>query len=499
MLEVDELGTLGRPLLEVVVPVHHGSLSVEVANAVKLHGMTHSLPLPRVLAESLLALVACALLAGCATDPHWRVGHSRPYPSGTWRLSSSSFAEPAPATAPWWEDYRPLIPREQDTCALLQQSAEVDESLRLATNRPLSSQQALALWSWLARAPLTLHTFAPRTSLAWLLRHALAQGQQLPASELRPLCERFLALVVMRPDGYLASASTGQPSQRMGEVALRDGDFVAGNFVVGRLYLSRGGVFYSLDDELRLSSDIPVGELGLEKDLVNTALDGAEEAFAETALALTASLMDMDGTLEGLRRLPTTAAILIESSPEYFARYRDRPLREQVREAARLSTHLLMLSGGAAGTGVRMAGAGVQLPVLRLGAQGLLVVEEVAVPVGTVTAAMGSSLGALVLMSAPPPLDPKAARALYDKGTREARKAFPHLAGGPSQEHHIHPRYLGGPGNGPTVNLDPAYHQLITSEFRRLAGYGNKPPRLNVVLEIMKKVYARYPLPGVHF
>ncbi len=470
------------------------------ANAVQLHGMTHSPPSFRGLATALLlALAACGLLAGCATDPHWRMGHARTQPPSAWRLSSSALAEPASPATPWWEDYRPLIPREQDTCTLLQKSAQVDEDVRLVTSRPLQPQQALALWSWLAREPLSLRTFAPRTALAWLLRHALAQGRQLPASELRPLCERFLALVVMRPDGYLAAASTGQPSQRMGDVALRDGALVAGNFVVGRFYLSRGGVLYSLDDELRLSSDIPLDELGLEKDLVNTALDGAEEAFAETALALAASVMDVEGTVEGLRRLPTTVATLIESSPEYFARYGDRPLREQVREASRLSTHLLMLAGGAAGTGVRMAGAGVRLPVLRLGAQGLLAVEEVAVPVGTVSTALGSGAGALVLMSAPPPLDAKAARALYDKGMQEARKAFPHLAGGPPQNHHIHPRYLGGPDNGPTVNLDPAYHQLITNEFRRMAGYGNRPPRLDVVLAIMKKVYARYPLPGVHF
>ncbi|WP_375766867.1 hypothetical protein NR798_35005 [Archangium gephyra] len=449
-------------------------------------------------AAALLALAACTLLAGCAMAPHWHPEHARPHPPSSWRLSSAP-AAPLPPTTPWWEDYRPRIPREQDTCALLQQSAQVDERVRLAANHSLQSQQALALWSWLARAPLSPGTFAPRTALAWLSRHALKQGRQLSASELRLLCERFLVLVVMRPDGYLASTSSGQPSQRMGEVALRDGTLMAGNFVVGRLYLSRGGVFYPLDDELRLSSDIPLGELGLEKDLVNTALDGAADAFAETTLALAASLTDVDGTLQGLRQLPTVVATLIEASPEYFARYRDRPLQEQVREASRLSTHLLMLAGGAAGTGVRMAGAGVRLPVLRLGAQGLLAVEEVAVPLGTVTAALGSGVGALVLMSAPPPPDPDAARALYDKGMQEARKAFPHLAGGPKQKHHFHPRYLDGPDNGPTVDLDPAYHQLITNEFRRLAGYGKRPPRLNVVLEIMKKVYARYPLPGIHF
>ncbi|HZI04424.1 MAG TPA: hypothetical protein VEZ71_10395 [Archangium sp.] len=447
---------------------------------------------------TLLTLAACALLAGCATAAHWRPEHARPHPPSAWRLSSSP-AELIPLAPPWWEDYRPLIPREQDTCALLQQSAQVDEHLRLASNHSIQPQQALALWSWLARAPLSLRTFAPRTALAWLSRHALSQGRRLPASELRPLCERFLALVVMRPDGYLASASSGQPSQRMGEVALRDGALMAGNFVVGRLYLSRGGIFYPLDDELRLSSDIPLGELGLDKDLVNTALDGAAEAFAETALALAVGLTDVDGTLEGLRQLPTTVATLIESSPEYFAHYRDRPLREQVREASRLSTHLLMLAGGAAGTGVRMTGFGVRLPVLRLGAQGLLVVEEVAVPLGTVTAALGSGVGALVLMSAPPPLDPNAARALYDKGMQEARKAFPHLAGGPKQKHHLHPRYLGGPDNGPTVDLDPAYHQLITNEFRKNHGYGLGVPNLKQVLEIMRLVYSKYPLPGVHF
>ena len=42
-----------------------------------------------------------------------------------------------------------------------------------------------------------------------------------------------------------------------------------------------------------------------------------------------------------------------------------------------------VLAGGAAGSGVGMAGAGVRLPVLRLGAQGLLAVEEVREDVST--------------------------------------------------------------------------------------------------------------------
>ncbi len=146
-----------------------------------------------------------------------------------------------------------------------------------------------------------------------------------------------------------------------------------------------------------------------------------------------------------------------------------------------------------------MAGAGVRLPVLRLGAQGLLAVQEVTVPLGTATATLGTGAGALVLMSAPPPLDPNAARALYEQRMQEARKAFPHLAGGSKQKHHLHPRYLGGLDNGPTVLLDPAYHQLITNAFRQHHGYGRGALNLTQALKLMRLIYSKYPLPGVHF
>jgi hypothetical protein len=105
--------------------------------------------------------------------------------------------------------------------------------------------------------------------------------------------------------------------------------------------------------------------------------------------------------------------------------------------------------------------------VLRISAEGTLAVELLRVPAGAMAGVLGSGAGSLVLLSAPPSLDAKSAHAQYDKGMQEARKAFPHLAGGPKQKHHVQPWYLGGPEDGPPVDLDPAYHQLITSEFRR--------------------------------
>ncbi len=96
-------------------------------------------------------------------------------------------------------------------------------------------------------------------------------------------------------------------------------------------------------------------------------------------------------------------------------------------------------------------------------------------------------------------LDPKVARENFDKGQAEARAAFPHLSGKPKQKHHLHPKYLGGTEDGPTTDVDPAYHQLITNAFRREHPYGQEVPSPAQQQEIMRKVYSKYPLPGVHF
>jgi hypothetical protein len=64
-------------------------------------------------------------------------------------------------------------------------------------------------------------------------------------------------------------------------------------------------------------------------------------------------------------------------------------LEDQIREAARLATHVLTLQGGAATVGPRLASA-TRLPVLTLSARGTLAVHEVVVPAGAVTATVGT-------------------------------------------------------------------------------------------------------------
>jgi hypothetical protein len=65
----------------------------------------------------------------------------------------------------------------------------------------------------------------------------------------------------------------------------------APSLLVGDFYFSRGGVFYPVNDALRRLDSPPLAELGLGRDPLNAALDGAQDAMAEMAVALAQSLL----------------------------------------------------------------------------------------------------------------------------------------------------------------------------------------------------------------
>ena len=82
----------------------------------------------------------------------------------------------------------------------------------------------------------------------------------------------------------------------------------------------------------------------------------------------------------------------------------------------------------------------------------------------------------------------------YQKLLKEAQERYPNKAGH-MQLHHIDPKYMGGNPNGPLINLDGAYHQLITNEFRKFYPYGIGPLNITERELIMRQVYMKYPLP----
>ncbi|MBN1205922.1 MAG: hypothetical protein JXB05_13480 [Myxococcaceae bacterium] len=289
---------------------------------------------------------------------------------------------------------------QADSFQRLQRAAGLEEGSRLEVGEALETDEAQGMWEALAGTRTTLQSFGPRRALVVVLRQVLGAGEEVPYAEVLKRTRPFEFLVVMRPDGYLVSAVTGRPLQRMGRVELREGRLMAGQFEVGAFYWDRGGVFYPVDESLQRSGPL-LGELGLERDWFNAALDGAEDALGEMVLALAQLVTEPIHSIEGLKQLPSAVAVLIASSPEYFARYSALPLQEQIREAARLATHLLMLYGSAAGTATRIGTAGARLPVLSLSAEGALAVEQVLVPVGATAKALGTGAGAVyVLMTA---------------------------------------------------------------------------------------------------
>jgi hypothetical protein len=293
-----------------------------------------------------------------------------------------------------------FLEESRDEFQLLQQSSGLEEGSWHEVGAELETEDAQELWEAMVRSPTKLKTFGPKRSLLFVLRQVLEADEDVPYTGLVQRCRPFLFLVVVRPDGYMASALDGEPLQRAGRVELREGRLVVGGrYEVGAFYRNRGGVFYPVDGALRQSSIIPLGELGLEHDWLNAALDGSEDALAEMVVALAHFIQDPVRSLQGLAQLPSAVAALIASSPEYFARYSTLPLQEQIREAGRLSTHLLMLFGSAAGTATRIGTTGTRLPVLSLTADGALAIERVSVPGGTSAAVLGVGAGAVYVLS----------------------------------------------------------------------------------------------------
>jgi len=349
----------------------------------------------------LLALALAVLLGGCAT------GHPRGSLTSGFGLLSRSHprrdaAGPGPraATPPFGEAEGAAggFPEQtRDFFQGVQEASGLGEEARHPVGAALYLEQARQLLKQLAKTPVTQRSFAPRRALSWLLREVLEGGERLEYADLKWRAERFGPLVLVRPDGYLVTALDGTPLQRLGPLELMEGEWRVGRLVVGGFYVSHGGVFYPATEALRRADGPPLAELGLERDVLNAALDGGQEALAEMALALAHSILHPIRTLEDLGQLPTTLAQLIASSPEYFARYGAMSREDQIREAARLSTHVLMLLGGARGTVGRMGGLGAELPVLSVTARGELVLGRAVVAAGS-TATVGLDLGALSIL-----------------------------------------------------------------------------------------------------
>lgn len=273
-------------------------------------------------------------------------------------------------------------------------------SPQVRPGQALSPELARELWRGLVDSPVTPGSFAPRTVLASLVSEALATGQPLSYEQWLERTRRFVPLVVVSPDGYVRTALTGRAFARLGTLHLQRGELYVQRLRVGAFYFDEGHVFYAVDASLRRQGP-PLGECPLGRDVFTAFELGAEQALEDMARGVAALLTRRMLTLGDLEQLPVAVGGLIAHSPEYFVRYVDLPWEEQVREAGRLVTHLLVLRGGAELAGPRVAQAS-RMPVVGVTAEGGLVLREVVVPAGAVTVVVGAgaATASLVLMSA---------------------------------------------------------------------------------------------------
>ncbi|RKG93277.1 hypothetical protein D7V88_03305 [Corallococcus terminator] len=282
--------------------------------------------------------------------------------------------------------------------------AGLDDLEELPVRRnPFTPEDAVAVLRELMAKPMTLGTFPPRMAAGFLLREVLAHGE-VSREEMARRVARFAReqVAVLRPDGYLAWALDGSTQQKVAPVVWKDGVFRAGYFELGRFYSGKGGVFRSVDAQLRASDWRPLAEVYDDADVINRSLDGAEDAFVEMYHAVGQLLSHPMDSIAGLRDLPMGMAALLSSSPEYWERFQYMTAGERIRETARVMTNVIALWGTASAS-IRtvtraLACVDATVPVLSLSTDGLLVVERIAVPVGRSAALLGGGPGAGIIL-----------------------------------------------------------------------------------------------------
>ncbi|RKG75299.1 hypothetical protein [Corallococcus terminator] len=267
----------------------------------------------------------------------------------------------------------------------------------------LTPRQAARLLAVLLKKPVTPGNFPPRMATSLLLREVL-EGGTVSREELLRRVARFDRAVVLRPDGYLAWVMTGRTQQRVAQVQWKNGVFGALGFELGRFYLDTGGVFRPADEHLQPVFSSFVVEVYDDADVINRSLDGAGEAFFELAMAIGKFFTAPTDSVRALQHLPAGIAALISASPEYLERFTYMTRGEQIQAVAKLVTSLYACGGVAKGTTgtvtAAMGGVDAMVPVLSLSAEGALVLERIAVPVGQMASAVGSGVGGLYVLSA---------------------------------------------------------------------------------------------------
>ncbi len=271
--------------------------------------------------------------------------------------------------------------------------------------RRITPDEALQLLSWLLSADVKMRDFGPWRMASYLLWEVVSGERTVSRQELYERMRRFAALLVLRPDGYLVLATTGEALQYVGKVRLENGALRAEDFEVGPFYaVVQGRFLYPVDGPLTRHPDARVaGVFAPDRDLVGPAVEGAGLAVADTVTGIVSLVLHPRESLEGLAQLPSAVRALIAHSPEHWEHFRSLPSGEQVRDVSRLLTNVLITCGTAGAGSAKVASSVGKLgrlgvPVLTLSAEGTLAVSRVAVPAQAMATTVSTGTGALFIL-----------------------------------------------------------------------------------------------------
>jgi len=102
--------------------------------------------------------------------------------------------------------------------------------------RSVSPVQAERLRRHFGILPYLPQHYAPRVVADELLRYAARHGQGVSRWDLSRMVQEYRNLFLLRQDGFLAAALTGEPARWVGSVQVRDDGAGAGEFEMGEFY-----------------------------------------------------------------------------------------------------------------------------------------------------------------------------------------------------------------------------------------------------------------------
>ncbi len=259
-----------------------------------------------------------------------------------------------------------------------------------------SPEEARQHVSALLSTNTSLAAFGPKAVAISVLAR-IAASEEVNGRDLRALVDAHRGLVVVRPDGYIARALSGEALERAGELRVEADGLRAGSLEVGAFYALDQGIVYAADDQLKRAGT-PLFELSLDRMAYGRFLDGAEAAMKTAIVTSVEAVIDPPRSIAAAVEAFGQMGALIMASPEMAERFLAMPLGDQIESVSNVAVTIALAKvaasrGAAAASGGGSAGS-ITIQIQRGGAAAIGFELNLSVA----GAAVGGGRGALGLL-----------------------------------------------------------------------------------------------------